>query len=62
MVIFSRISPATDTTDDMEELFLVKAGRKPGGGDTEGDTRGFGAWVSAGPLGLSPMASAVTTS
>ena len=51
-----RSGPATDTTDDMEEELLVKAGRKPGGGDARG------ARAPAGPLGLSPMASAVTAS
>eukprot|EP00964_Phaeocystis_antarctica_P002817 scaffold1493_cov66-Phaeocystis_antarctica.AAC.3 len=59
-----RSGPATDTddtTDDREELFRVKAGRKPGGGDARGGGDAE-AWVSAGPLGLSPMASAVTAS
>ena len=36
-----RSGPATDTTDDMEEELLVKAGRKPGGGDARG-ARGSG--------------------
>lgn len=36
--------PATDATDDMEELRLVRAGRKPAGGDA----RSPGGWVPAG--------------
>ena len=61
-----RWGPATDATDDMEELFLVRADRKPGGGDA----RGPGAWVSAAwsagslgwSLGLSAMESGVAAS
>lgn len=57
-----RSGPAIDATDDMEELPLVRAGRKPGGGDA----RGPGAWVSAGSLGcslgLSAMESDVSAS